>query len=91
MSDDGYAAFLNKANKDYSGAPAGQSSKGDEGISSSAHPAIKSLGDRFYTSDSDEPFVDVSFEWSKETLPDEGGFLVQETAEVLREIWSWVL
>lgn len=38
------------------------------------HPAIKTLGKRYYVSESDELFEGVSFGWGKHRLPDEGLF-----------------
>ncbi|KAF3905744.1 hypothetical protein AA313_de0202402 [Arthrobotrys entomopaga] len=73
MSDKDYAAFLNKANKDYSGTAA-KTSRNEEGISASAHPAIKALGECVYTSDSDELFKDVTFEYGGSALPSEAEF-----------------
>ncbi|EPS44942.1 hypothetical protein H072_960 [Dactylellina haptotyla CBS 200.50] len=74
MSDEDYAAFLNKANKDYSG-PSTKPSAEEEGISARAHPAIKALGEVFYSSDADYPFIDVTFpQWGGGGLPDEAQF-----------------
>ncbi|KAK6528270.1 hypothetical protein TWF281_009517 [Arthrobotrys megalospora] len=73
MSDEDYAAFLNKANKDYS-APSATTATQEAGISSAAHEALQALGERWYTSDSDEPFTDVTFGWEGDALPDEAEF-----------------
>ncbi|KAF3922220.1 hypothetical protein ABW21_db0209529 [Orbilia brochopaga] len=75
MSDEDYAAFLQKANKDYSGLSAKETSSSGEYISSKAHRAIKALGERFYSSDADEPFIDVTFDWAHGQLPDAGRLL----------------
>lgn len=77
MSDSAYAAFLGKANKDYSAGATSSSSittASDVGTKHEPHPAIKALGERFYVSDADEPFVSVEFklEKQKEKLPDAG-------------------
>ncbi|KAF3911510.1 hypothetical protein ABW20_dc0107620 [Dactylellina cionopaga] len=73
MSDEDYAAFLNKANKDYSGS-AKPTAAVEEGISETAHPAIRAIGVRAYTSDADELFVDTTLEWEGEELPSEDEF-----------------
>ncbi|EWC48709.1 hypothetical protein DRE_00014 [Drechslerella stenobrocha 248] len=73
MSDEDYAAFLQKANKDYAPVSGTGAASGGQ-ISSKAHKAIRALGERFYSSDADEPFVDVTFEWSGSNLPDEAEF-----------------
>lgn len=77
MSDDAYAAFLGKANKDYSGGRRGSVSgmkSAEIGEQHEPHPAIESLGERFYTSDADEPFVSVQLEGKGPGLPDAGEF-----------------
>ncbi|KAK6504852.1 hypothetical protein TWF481_006788 [Arthrobotrys musiformis] len=75
MSDQDYEAFLNKANKDYSGQSAQPAAQKEEVfISATAHEALRALGERFYTSDSDEPFTDVTFGWEGDALPDEAEF-----------------
>jgi len=79
MSDQDYASFLDQASKSYSSAPSNNndaSSKQSEGISSKAPAAIKKLGERYYTSDSDEPFVDVEYAWKGEGLPSAGLFFL---------------
>lgn len=78
-SDDSYAAFLKKSQKDYSqppeGAPKGAAAPATTASTTAkpeVHPAVKALGERYYVSDADEPFEGVSFDWQKETLPDQG-------------------
>ncbi|KAK6500733.1 hypothetical protein TWF506_003497 [Arthrobotrys conoides] len=75
MSDQDYEAFLNKANKDYSNPSANPApQKKDVFISATAHEALRAIGERWYTSDSDEPFTDVTFGWEGDALPDEAEF-----------------
>ncbi|KAK6360357.1 hypothetical protein TWF730_006501 [Orbilia blumenaviensis] len=74
MSDQDYAAFLNKANRDYSDPSAKAAQEKEACISATAHQALRALGERWYTSDSDEPFVDVTFGWDGDALPDEAEF-----------------
>ncbi|KAI5800067.1 hypothetical protein EDC01DRAFT_777190 [Geopyxis carbonaria] len=71
-SDDTYAAFLAKANKDYSAADEEEQSLTAKDVSDPNPPAaIKALGsDRCYTSDSDEPFVAISLPYGGTALPD---------------------
>ncbi|KAJ6260282.1 hypothetical protein Dda_4507 [Drechslerella dactyloides] len=84
MSDADYAAFLQKANKDHAGLSTNTASSSGEYISSKAHKAIRALGERFYSSDADEPFIDVAFSWSGDQLPDEAAFekLITKSGEV---------
>ncbi|KAK6345469.1 hypothetical protein TWF718_007385 [Orbilia javanica] len=75
MSSQDYEAFLNKANRDYSNPSANPAPQKEEVfISASAHEALRAIGERWYTSDSDEPFTDVTFGWEGDTLPDEAEF-----------------
>jgi hypothetical protein len=78
-SDADYAAFLAKSNNDYSRPPAGSDSRPppyEETLNTTAatdvHPAVKALGDRYYVSDADEPFVAVDFKWDGSALPTAG-------------------
>lgn len=76
-SDEDYAAFLDKANRDPNEGL--QSSSGgkvelkamDSGVEV---PAVlkKAVGDAFYMSDADEPFVPVALKYKGKGLPDEG-------------------
>lgn len=72
MSDADYAAFLKKSQKDYSQPSEGVPAATSTTATSEAHPAIKALGERYYTSEADEPFEGISYDWENETLPDEG-------------------
>jgi len=78
-SDAEYAKFLAKSQTDYSG---GQSAEpqSEPNVASleSVHSKLKALGDRFYTSDVDEPFEGVSYKWGKGTNPstDEFGSII---------------
>lgn len=71
-SDAGYAAFLGRVQRDYSkppnGAPAADATTA--AVSAGVDPVIRVLGERYYVSDADEPFENVSFTWEKKTLPD---------------------
>ncbi|TGZ79746.1 hypothetical protein EX30DRAFT_342097 [Ascodesmis nigricans] len=90
-SDDAYAAFLSRANRDYS-APQGQQqaptlSTAEIGEEHTPHPAIRALGERYYVSDADEPFVGV--ELSAEGLIGGAEFakllkVEEDTVEVLK-------
>ncbi|KAK6359441.1 hypothetical protein TWF696_000600 [Orbilia brochopaga] len=88
MSDEDYAAFLQKANKDYSGLSTNAGSSSGEYISSTAHKAIRALGERFYSSDADEPFIDVTLDWTGDQLPDEAEFqkLIKNSGEVAERV-----
>lgn len=78
-SDDAYAAFLKKSQKDYSGGTTGIDDASPAHVTNTPqiernpHPAINALGsERFYTSDVDEAFEPVSLSWTKESLPTGG-------------------
>lgn len=73
-SDADYVAFLKKSQKDYSqpSEEASATTSRTSAVAADVHPAVKALGERYYVSDSDEPFEGVSFAWEKETLPNEG-------------------
>ncbi|KAL7268319.1 hypothetical protein RUND412_009065 [Rhizina undulata] len=81
-SDADYAAFLSRAQKDYSKGPDGQAvSEPSETLTTptvsaanEVHPALKALGQRYYVSEADEEFVNVSFEWGKSIPPNEEEF-----------------
>jgi len=78
-SDVDYEKFLAKSQTDYSGGQSAESqSKSDVVSLESVHPKLKTLEDRFYTSDVDEPFEGVSYEWGKSSPPstDEFGILI---------------
>jgi len=73
-SDNAYEEFLKKSQKDYSGGhetPMASVSIKAEG---DPHPAIKNLGDRFYTSETDEPFEGITFDWPGKSIPTAGEF-----------------
>ncbi len=95
-SDEDYAAFLEKANRDpnegmgevqQSGSSGGkvELKAVDEGLEV---PKVleKVAGEAFYVSDADEPFVVVCLEFKAKSLPDEGTFLVF----FLRGPWSFL-
>lgn len=65
---------MNKANKDYSDPSANPATQKEVFISATAHDALQAIGERWYTSDSDEPFTDVTFGWEGDALPDEAEF-----------------
>lgn len=75
-----YEAFLKGANKDYSKSYEASNRAPHPGTATIAvdtdpHPAIKALGtNRYYVSDSDEPFESIEFNWHKEGLPTAGLF-----------------
>jgi len=69
-SDADYAAFLEKSNKDYSGGEVSAASSEPARTLKDAPASIKSLGERFYTSETDEPFGHIEFGWAGEILPD---------------------
>jgi hypothetical protein len=76
-SDADYEAFLRRSQKDYSASYEGSNHAAAAGtisiqVENNPHPAIKALGERFYTSDVDEPFEGISFKWQKESLPTAG-------------------
>ena len=79
-SDASYEAFLRGAQKDYSAGyepPSTSSGSGTisvqkHGQNNPPHPAIQALGDRYYTSEVDEPFEGISFEWKRDSLPADG-------------------
>lgn len=78
-TDADYEAFLNGANKDYSGSYEASNRAPHPGTAvvelvAEPHAAIKALGERYYTSDTDEPFEAVAFSWHKEGLPSEGSW-----------------
>ena len=75
-SDEDYAAFLDKANKDPSEGTAKTQGRmefkaTDEGVT--VPPGLKKgIKDAFYVSDADEPFVAVALKFEGKGLPDEG-------------------
>lgn len=72
-SDADYTAFLEKSQKDYSGGQSTAQQKEDDTTVSTlenAPAAIKALGERFYTSETDERFGSVEFPWNESQLPD---------------------
>lgn len=88
-SDADYTAFLEKSQKDYSGGQSTAQQKEDDTTVSTlenAPAAIKALGERFYTSETDERFGSVEFPWNESQLPDGNQFAKlagAETADVL--------
>lgn len=86
-SDDAYAAFLDKANEDPSAGQANTAEQprrngvngttGTNGVHSRQVPErlVTAARDRFYVSDSDEPWVPVSFDIGESSsLPTEGRY-----------------
>ncbi|CAK7217101.1 hypothetical protein SBRCBS47491_003048 [Sporothrix bragantina] len=83
-SDDAYAAFLDKANEDPNAGrskPEGKDSKAAQS-KFSAHAKqvpqklVTAAKDRFYSSESDEPFIPVCFDLGKaKSLPNEDDFI----------------
>jgi hypothetical protein len=74
-SDNAYEEFLKKSQKDHSrGYETPQETTASVSVmaESDTHPAIKNLGDRFYTSETDEPFEGVTFDWSGKSIPTAG-------------------
>lgn len=83
-SDDAYMAFLGKANQD-TGAGSDDiisTTRRQQTTSSGGFAATKAVDtdvppklqqiDKYYMSETDEPFEPVSLSWSKSTLPSEG-------------------
>lgn len=85
-SEDEYAAFLAKSQKDYSKPSSttrqdGSTNANTHATSSFEHPAISKLGDRYYTSESDEPFTSIQFEWKRDELPTAGNHFSNHVVE----------
>lgn len=73
MSDDAYAAFLAKSNRDYSaGVPS--SPPKTSTLAMPKHPKLAAFNkkERVYVSDSDEPFEPVKIEWEGGEMPSGG-------------------
>lgn len=84
-SDEDYMAFLNKANNDadeaHAAARAQSGGKAQLKTLDAGEQAPQAIVDvcktAVYTSDADEPFVQVSLKWAGEGgLPDEGEFFL---------------
>ena len=74
MSDEVYSSFLDQANQD-TGATRGSASNSSRQISAKAAdaevPAILQKVDKYYVSESDEPFEPVSLKWNGKKMPSE--------------------
>ncbi|KAI9777332.1 MAG: hypothetical protein M1839_008940 [Geoglossum umbratile] len=81
-SDEAYASFLDKANEIPS-APRGDVSTATKAVDPNVPASLRSI-DKYYVSESDEPFVPVSLKWTGKGFPstDELRDLLGHKAEV---------
>lgn len=72
-SDADYAAFLDRANQDTGNVAATSQSSfaATKAVTADVPDSLQKI-DKYYTSDTDEPWEPVSLKWPKDSLPDEG-------------------
>ncbi|KAI4215768.1 MAG: hypothetical protein LQ351_001755 [Letrouitia transgressa] len=83
-SDDAYSAFLDKANQDSGGSERFTESQSSLRATSTEVPKQLQQVEKYFSSETDEPFEPVSFKWEGKDLPSESEFqdLVEHDSEV---------
>lgn len=70
-SDDAYSAFLDKANQDSGGSERFTESQSSLRATSTEVPKQLQQVEKYFSSETDEPFEPVSFKWEGKDLPSE--------------------